>query len=238
MRFRLSCPPKQCVDPNLSCSLDRGFTLIELLVVISIISVLIAILLPVMGRAQDAARQIQCLSKYRQYGLAAMMYAEDYRGYNINEHDHVDHSQMWPHRLAVYLTGAQRPSPPGELYVCPQMNLNVPFDLTTNARWWTTHPGLSQYVGYDKYSKMDDVKHPSRGAIFADWNHTDRGIRGGLFNDLVRESRTFTHSQSENATAVFLDGHAQPINREIWEWTRTWGATTDPQNIPTIWYPF
>lgn len=55
-----------------------GFTLIELLVVIAIITLLIAILLPVLKSAREAAKGTVCLSNQRQVTLAMHSYADAY----------------------------------------------------------------------------------------------------------------------------------------------------------------
>jgi prepilin-type N-terminal cleavage/methylation domain-containing protein/prepilin-type processing-associated H-X9-DG protein len=56
----------------------QGFTLIELLVVIAIIAILAAILFPVFAQAREAARKSSCLSNTKQFGVATMLYVQDY----------------------------------------------------------------------------------------------------------------------------------------------------------------
>ncbi len=104
-----------------------GFTLIELLVVIAIIAILAAILFPVFAQAREKARQVSCLSNFKQMGSAFLMYAQDYDetwpGDSMPENGDLSRwgTYYWPFLVNAYVKGGPQAytRTRGGVFVCP-----------------------------------------------------------------------------------------------------------------------
>jgi prepilin-type N-terminal cleavage/methylation domain-containing protein/prepilin-type processing-associated H-X9-DG protein len=66
-------------------SSPRGFTLVELLVVIAIIGILVALLLPAIQAAREAARRSQCTNNLKNVALAAITYHDVQKHFPVDE---------------------------------------------------------------------------------------------------------------------------------------------------------
>ena len=111
-----------------------GFTLIELLVVIAIIGVLIALLLPAVQAAREAARRTQCTNNLKQIGLGLLNFENSYGGL-----------------------------PPGAVSGgIPQLNLNMDTAVSATRHGWMqfTLPFIEQQPLYQSYNFDVDWNHP------------------------------------------------------------------------------
>lgn len=126
--------------------MKRGFTLVELLVVIGIIALLIAMLMPALGRAREQARVVQCASQLRQMGIAIQNYATGNRG--LLPAWAMAHS--WPNDVtpndpygpgwATLLIRSMGSNPDGAVYHCPEeVATYVRNSYFLSARWEGRH---------------------------------------------------------------------------------------------------
>ena len=81
----------------------KGFTLVELLVVIAIVGTLVALLLPAVQAAREAARRTQCTTQLREIGLAIQNY-HDVKGHFPSGRNRIDqYGVSWAYRLLPQL---------------------------------------------------------------------------------------------------------------------------------------
>ena len=137
-----------------SATCPRAFTLVELLVVMSIVSLLIALLIPALGAARSTSRAVQCNSNMRQTAIAVINYAADCNdllpwnntGGNSNGYN------IWPQFIKdsridvakspkLEFAGGTRTAPQPGVLTCPdglyEIALNPTLnDLQTTTGYW------------------------------------------------------------------------------------------------------
>lgn len=149
----------------------RGFTLIELLVVISIISLLISILLPALGKARETVRTTQCQTNLRGIAQAGAMYGADHKEvlpfyHTYSEDGGVGSGEfnLWLGRVWPYINKNRK------IYNCPAYEC-VPSRVASGL-------GASVPVndaGRTVSGKMDLVGQPGL-ELFYDYSLTSNGV--------------------------------------------------------------
>jgi prepilin-type N-terminal cleavage/methylation domain-containing protein/prepilin-type processing-associated H-X9-DG protein len=216
-----------------------GFTLVELLVVIGIIALLIAILLPALGRARAAAQAIKCSSNMRQLGQAMQLYGASNKNYLLMHEPRAitQIGRRWSHTLmlAKYLPGQPSPSDPVPdnpyTWVNTSDAFRCPSDITVTSQTIGIEVTNVSFIG--NHALMPSSGHTSTGPFrFTDFrNSSDRiwmtekrastaaNQSYGLVQlaDRTRARTWGPHGTGKGDTGkmnvLFLDGHVEALPR-------------------------
>ena len=102
-------------------SRHRAFTLVELLVVVGIVTLLVALLMPALGKARKQALEVKCAANLRSIGQGLMMYTQRYGYYPGCVYAGPDsHVIVWPTRLREFL------GPDRGVFNCPARGPEMP----------------------------------------------------------------------------------------------------------------
>ena len=188
---------------------SRGFTLVELLVVIGIIAILIALLMPALGRARENARRIDCMSHMRQLTTAWVAYAQANKG-------HLVFAENWPDEYswagpfngddAIRLGLLYPWVSDARVYQCP----NDP--VQKNLRSYSINTFCNGAVsGIPSVKNIIQIRQPSRTMVFLE-EFDPRGWNMGSFllfssGDLWIDYPVSWHNRGANVS--FADGHVE-----------------------------
>jgi prepilin-type N-terminal cleavage/methylation domain-containing protein len=187
----------------------RGFTLVELLVVIAIIGVLVALLLPAVQAAREAARRTTCINQVKQLMLAMQ--------------NHVDAKKAFP-------SGGSRPWPYVEQYVNggasngpATQGLSWAFQILPYLEQGAIHnirstPQLTQaqLPFYNCPSRRTSARNPETGAVLIDYAAAVPG----------RPRSTFANSTSFDTGMKAI---ASADDTTFCEWREFWGYKNKPR---------
>ena len=213
------------------------FTLIELLMVVAIIGILASLLIPVLGKARESARDAVCKGNLKQWGIANYMYGDDWDGaitpsYNASR-------EYWDNLLISYFGGT-----PADLHNCPTFS-----EFNGRERSYSASKNIMKHfidTGYDAL-RYNDLSHASDAIMMGDaknWNNYGTAYPfwdapgwawDGMREDLDPNTASvgpedyhppfvdtdqftgprFRHLQNKKANMLITDGHVEgfKVNR-------------------------
>ncbi len=172
----------------------HGFTLVELLVVIAIIGVLVALLLPAVQAAREAARRMQCANNLKQIGLALQNYHSARNEFPAGATSSWSLQDAWD-ILDESTNGEHGTS--WMLQVLPYLEQTVLYDRWDFSRNVAGNVDVAQTDVPAFYcpSRRNTVRSEDMGIMFLDWSQGGNDYGGcycgsnGFWNDIFQPAK-------------------------------------------------
>jgi len=228
----------------------KAFTLVELLVVIAIISLLMAILLPVLGSAREQGKSVGCLSNLRQLAIVAELYTSNNDGYYPIAYMYkvkgsVFLSYAWDFTTIKDFSEGEQKVVPGLLWQGSMIEKIQQCPAFRGANNWFDDPYTgynynTSYIGHGSGetivmpAKAAQVKRPGQCALFGDGQYSagaNKFMRSpwpseadaGWFG---RSAGTQGYRHLGRTNVTYCDGSARSV-RELYK-------ETDPAEVENI----
>jgi len=216
----------------------RGFTIVELLVVISIISMLLAILIPSLISARQRGRSIVCTANLRSIGFALEMYVDGNNGWfppaEPRDKDDVAGRDNWylnPELMACMNIAPRLdanglivgPSAEGTILICPShlrpgFTRDVPPDYPAKQRPYALSYMMNGTLRLSNrgsktgsYRRISEFRRPCKTLALCDGNGYERA-RGIVFYEAC-PIHNFEYRHRHKINVLYLDKHVDSLKK-------------------------
>ena len=220
-----------------------GFTIIELLVVIAVITILAALLLPALKKAQERSRQTLCMSNLKNLGNGFNMYLSDYDGYFPTElygsSVWTDWKLTWMQLVAPYFgmnLGEGQAGwdfiPKNSVYVCPSLKEYSGWGIYTSYGYNSSALGWKLFTNYGctktEVARVTRISQPSRQLAVVDSWYGTSGTGRNKARYTVEDQCYVGYRHARSANTLYVDGH---VNAEKQDWLWLGHPVAYPWNI-------